>query len=164
MITYKIEKGNAGFVAYASTIMYQHYVRLTRKQDKNHIGRSVTTVSIEDVHSNTTNEVSISAISKIKMRDNVYADNSSDISKYESREYIKEKLELLKSYDPIVYEVIVLRFYGQLSQLEIVAKMSTPEKKRNKTWVSRQIKKGKKFLKGEIPEEEYKNIIKDLNK
>lgn len=161
--TYDITKGKAGFVAYASTIMYQHYVRMTRKYNATHNGSSVNTISAEGVHSNKTE--SMSSTSQSKMLDNVYADTTQDMLIYEGQDYMKQKLELLKEYDPIVYQVIMLRFYGQLSQLEIVDRMSTEgKKKRNKTWVSRQIKKGKAFLRSKIPEEEYREIIKDLNK
>lgn len=160
--TYDITRGGAGFVAYASTIMFQHYIRLTRQQNDKHIGLSVNALYVESVHSTSTEATGNTT--KSKMVENVYTDDSvQDTLVYEAKEYMKEKLEELKEFDPITYEVVMLKFYGQLSQVEIVNKLSTPEKKRNKTWVSRQIKKGKQFLKEIITDEDYLNILKDLN-
>ena len=157
--TYSILKGNAGFVAYASTLMYQHYIKLTRQVNQKHNGLSVNSIFIESVRSNSMNE-DASSTSKSKMIDAIHADyDDKDIPTLEARAFINDKLEQLKKYDEELYEIVILHFFKRIPQVEI-AKM----KERNKTWVSRQLAKAKTFLKNRITEDEYLAIIKELEK
>lgn len=157
--TYNIVKGNAGFVAYASTLMYQHYIKLTRQVNQKHNGISVNAMYIESVHSTSVNERENTAF-KNKMVDTVYTDsNTNDMAIYEAKEYIKQKLDQLKEYDETMYEVVMLHYFNDMTQVQI-AKIY----KRNKTWVSRKLKRAKQFMKARITDEEFLQIIKDLDK
>ena len=155
--TYNILKGNAGFVAYASTLMYQHYIKLTRKVNQKHNGLSVNAMYIESVHSTSVNEGQ-SNTSKSKIVDAISIDSSkNDISIYETKDFIRSKLNDLKEYDETVYNITMLHYFKGVTQVEI-----TKMYERNKTWVSRQLKKARQFLKSRISDKLYLEIIKEL--
>ena len=157
--TYNIVKGNAGFVAYASTLMYQHYIKLTRQINQKHNGISVNTIYIESVHSNSVNEAA-NATTKSKMIDAVYTDNDTDdMASYEAQEYMQQKLKLLKKYDNTIYEVVIMHYFKNMTQSQIAMAFN-----RNKTWVARQLKRGKQFLRSRITDDEYLQVMRDLNK
>ncbi len=157
--TYNIVKGNAGFVAYASTLMYQHYVKLTRQINQKHNGISVNAMYIESAHSNSINEVANTA-SKNKMTDAVCQDyEEKDIILFEAKEFVKQKLQLLKEYDELMYDIVVLHYFKGLTQVEIAKKYE-----RNKTWVSRQLRRAKQFMRSRITDDDYLRIIKELDK
>lgn len=157
--TYDITRGGAGFVAYASTIMFQHYIKLTRQINQKHNGLSVNTIYIESVHSNATNETA-NATTKSKMVDAVYTDNDTDdMASYEAQEYMKQKLQLLKKHDQTIYDVVVMHYFKNMTQSQIAQSFN-----RNKTWVARQLKRGKQFLRSRITDDEYLQVMKDLNK
>lgn len=156
--TYNIVKGNAGFVAYASTIMFQHYVKLTRQVNQKHNGLSVNAINIESVHSNDDNDGDNS--SAYKMIDAVCVDSGvQEAQKLEANEYIKDKLRALKAYDETMYDVVVLHYFKNVTQKQIAVIYG-----RNKTWVSRLLRRARTFLKGIIPEEEYIEIMRDYDK
>lgn len=157
--TYSIIKGNAGFIAYASTLMYQHYVKLTRQINQKHNGLSVNAMYIESAHSNSINQMTSSA-SKNKVTDAVCQDyEEKDIVLFEAKEFVKQKLQLLKEYDELAYDIVMMHYFKDLTQVEIAKKY-----KRNKTWVSRQLKRAKQFMRSRITNDDYLKIIKELNK
>lgn len=160
--TYNIAKGKEGFVAYATTIMFQYYVRYTQRNNNKRLGKSVYYINVESVYAKNDTEQNTD---KNKMIDSVYEDKrKNSIEVIEAKIYLKDKLKLLKEYDPVTYEIVMLYYYERLTQVGIAEKLSTKDKKRTKTWVGRQLKKGRNFLMARIPEEEYKSIIKDLDK
>lgn len=157
--TYNIVKGNAGFVAYASTLMYQHYIKLTRQVNQKHNGLSVNSMYIESVHSKSANN-GVSTAAQVKMIDAINTDyDEKDIAIFEAKDFVKQKLELLKEYDKTMYDIIVLHYFKGITQVQI-AKIY----KRNKTWVSRQLRRARQFMRSRITDDDYLKIIKELDK
>ena len=157
--TYNITKGNAGFVAYASTLMYQHYIKLTNKVNQKHNGLSVNSVFIESVQCTSMNN-ELNTTTRNKIIDNIYADgNTSDMDDFEAKEFMQQKLLLLKQYNKIIYEVIVMHYFKGKTQVQIANHFN-----RNKTWVARQLRRGRQYLRSRIPSEEYLQVMKDLDK
>ena len=155
--TYNIVKGNAGFIAYASTLMYQHYVKLTRQVNQNHTGLSVNTIYVENVHTKRLGDAE-NVTFKSKMIDNVYTDETREDTRiYEAKEYVSQLLNDLKEHDEVMYRIIKLHYFDDLSQVQIAEIYG-----RNKTWVSRQIRKAKRYLRDSITDDEYLQILNDL--
>ena len=156
--TYSIIKGNAGFIAYASTLMYQHYIKLTRQVNQKHNGVSVNAMYIESVHSKEAND-GISTAAQTKVIDAINTDYETGYAMFDAKEFIKEKLNLLKEYDELMYDIVILHYFKDKTQVEI-AKIY----KRNKTWVSRQLRRAKQFLRARITDDDYLRLIKELDK
>lgn len=157
--TYNIVKGRAGFVAYATILMYQHYIKLTRQINPDHVGSSVTAIFIESVCSSTVND-EVNSTTKSKMVDNIYADNNTnDMDDYEAREFVKQKLALLKRHDEAMHDVLVMHYFRNMTQVQIAQAFN-----RNKTWVARQLRRGRQFLRARIPDDEFLQVMRDLNK
>ena len=157
--TYNIVKGSAGFVAYATILMYQHYVKLTRQMNQQRNGSSINAIYIESVHSSSVNDETNST-TKSKMIDNIYADtDTNDMDNYEAKEFIKQKLALLKEHDKVMHDVLVMHYFKNMTQVQIAQAFN-----RNKTWVARQLRRGRQFLRARIPDEEFLQVMRDLNK
>ena len=156
--TYDIVKGNAGFIAYASTLMYQHYIKLTRQVNQKHNGLSVNAMYIESVHSKEAND-NISSAAQVKIMDAINTDHETGYALLETKEFVKQKLQLLKEYDELMYDIVILHYFKDKTQVEI-AKIY----ERNKTWVSRQLRRAKQFMKSRITDDDYLRLIKELDK
>ena len=101
-----------------------------------------------------------SSASKSKVTDAVCQDyEEKDIVLFEAKEFVKQKLQLLKEYDELAYDIVMMHYFKDLTQVEIAKKY-----KRNKTWVSRQLKRAKQFMRSRITNDDYLKIIKELNK
>ena len=135
-----INKATAEFIPYACTLMYQAYIKHTKKFDEDHEGKSVRASSTEDAYSTTSNDADTH---NAKMIENIYEDKNSlrEIEQLEIHELLKQKLDLLKAYDKDMYDILYLNFFGGFSQVQLADKYGT-----NQVWISRQIKKGKRFL------------------
>lgn len=137
-----INKATAEFIPYACTLMYQAYIKYTRKFDENHESKSVRAASIEDAYSKTNNDQRNESSSN-KMIDNIYIDKNSlrEVEQLEIEELLAQKLQLLKEYNEDMYNIIYLNYFKGYSQIQIAKKYGT-----NQVWISRQIQKGKRFL------------------
>ena len=58
-----------------------------------------------------------------------------------------------------MYDIVILHYFKDKTQVEI-AKIY----KRNKTWVSRQLRRAKQFMKSRITDDDYLRLIKELDK
>lgn len=135
-----VNKATAEFIPYACTLMYQAYIKYTKKFDEDHEGKSVRASSTEDAYSTTSND---SDLANAKMIENIYEDKNSlrDIERLEIQELLMQKLELLKAHDEDMYNILYLNYFEGYSQIQIAQKYGT-----NQVWISRQIQKSKKFL------------------
>ena len=155
--TYSIVKGNAGFIPYASIIMYQHYAKMARQYNQDHSGLSVNTIFVEDVHTKKIGEAE-NRIFKNKMVDNVLTGDSREYTNiFEAEDFVRELLEDLKEHDEDMYTVVEMYYFQDLTQARISEILG-----KNKTWVSRQLRNAKRYLRDGISQEEYLQILNDL--
>lgn len=140
------------FVPFAQFVMYQEYVITFKKRHTpNKDGVSVKEVLINSVNAakaiitedEKRNKNSIVEIIEIDEK------ASSDYNTLELKMYIKEKLEILKTYYPSNYNMIIEYYFNEKTQHRIASQYNMTQ-----STISRLLKKGENFLRIIIDEDE----------
>lgn len=153
---YDIYKATAEFHPFSSYLIHQEYIltmnkRFTKQKD----GVSVKTIPLSTVHSNNA-ESDREDIASSNAAINLLEDEEStlDIHRLELQELLDLKLNVLKTYYPMSYEMIKEYYYNDKSQIEIAEEYNIQQ-----TSVSRHIRVGKRFLELRFTKDEKEMIF-----
>lgn len=153
---YDIYKATAEFHPFSSYLIHQEYIltmnkRFTEQKD----GVSVKTIPLSTIHSNNT-ESDKEDIANSNVAINLLEDEDSslDIHRLELKELLDLKLNVLKTYYPMSYEMIKEYYYNEKSQIEIAEEYDIQQ-----TSVSRHIRVGKRFLQLRFSKDEKETIF-----
>jgi RNA polymerase sigma factor (sigma-70 family) len=149
--TYKKEKATAPFYCYATFIIDQQYRQFLRKMKPERIGKSVRYEFLQDIKipgssSDMPNNSVDFCIS------NILEDEESELAfkDIELKDYINNKLELLKQELPDSYLYIVETVYNNRTYSSLSEEYNV-----TKSVISKAIKKGYEFLKQECTDDKY---------
>lgn len=140
--TYKKEKATAPFYCYATFIIDQQYRQFLRKIKPERIGKSVRTEFLQDIKLPTSNS-DVPNNSVDFCVSNILEDEDSEIPfrDIELKDYVNNKLELLKKEMPDSYLYIVETIYNNKTYNHLSKEYNV-----TKSVISKAIKKGYEFL------------------
>lgn len=156
---YDITKDNTKscFVPFAQHIMCQEYINsFAKRMTKDKMGKSVRETLISNVNVSKALIEENTENAKNGCMNNIIIDkHSNDLYNHiELKDLMDQKLNILKTYYPRSYEMIIENIYKERTQNDIANEYNIKQ-----TSVSRHIKKGKTFLKQIITEDERDSCL-----
>lgn len=149
--TYKKEKATAPFYCYATFIIDQQYRQFLRKMKPERIGKSVRYEFLQDIKiPGSSSDVPNNSVDFCIS--NILEDEESELAfkDIELKDYINNKLELLKQELPDSYLYIVETVYNNRTYSSLSEEYNV-----TKSVISKAIKKGYEFLKQECTDDKY---------
>lgn len=143
------DKTKKYFVAFAQYLMHQEYVNCYGKRHT----KEKNGVSIKEVFINSVvvykGDIKDSSRKELIEAIEVDKNGNKDYDNIEVSDMLKQKMDILKKYYPMSYEMIIKYVFEEMSQQEIADEYNIKQ-----SCVSRHIKKGKNFLREIISEDE----------
>lgn len=152
VLKYDITKDNTKscFVPFAQRLMHQEYVTCYGKRHmKDKDGVSVKEIFINNVVVNNTGDGSENLQKRCIESIEVDENSTKDYDFVEINDMLKQKMNILKNYYPKSYDMIVMYLFEEKTQNKIAEIYNTKQ-----SCVSRNIKKGIRFLQEIISEDE----------
>jgi RNA polymerase sigma factor (sigma-70 family) len=143
--SYNPSRTTVGFVPFASFIMRQHYIMFARRIKKDRIGNSIRDELLSGVSVDTQDENDKMSSGCIT---NILKYECDEFKSIELKNFIQNKLDMLKEEDEVQYDFIRMHYIEGYSQKKLgeIYEMS-------QSAVSRKIRKGLAFLKSAISQD-----------